>query len=139
LTQPPSGMRGSWKAQQFNADGQTAAAVKAAKIARTKVATDAKIARLEAVWKGNRQFTEYERWTIRSFESQVKGVDKVPPERKADILVNGTAIALWHCGFRESVVIVPWETIDLAERKEPQAIAPDVTESQATGQSKNSQ
>jgi hypothetical protein len=120
-------------AEQFNADGQSAAdAVKAAKIARAKAATAAKIARFEAVWKLNRQFTQDERWTVRSFESQVKGVAKVPPDRKADILANGTAVALWHCGCRKPVIIVPRETIDLAERKEPEAVAAD-NEGQATG------
>jgi hypothetical protein len=120
-------------AQQLNAGGRsTADAVKAARVARAKSATAAKIARFEAVWKVNRQFTQDERWTVRSFESQVKGVAKVPPDRKADIAANGLAVLLWHCGQRDPITIRPRETIDLADRRKPEVVAVE-DEGQATG------
>jgi hypothetical protein len=118
-------------AQQLNAGGRsTADAVKFARVtkAKAKAVTGEKL----AVWAEDHQLSQAERWTVRSFESQVKGVAKVPPDRKADILANGTAVALWHCGCRKPVIIVPRETIDLAERKEPEAVAAD-NEGQATG------
>jgi hypothetical protein len=117
------------KAQQLNADGQNAAdSVKAAR----RHATAAKIARFEAVWKVNRKFTQDERWTVWSFESQVKGVAKVPPDRKADIAASGLAVLLWHCGQRDPITITPRETIDLAKGKKPEVVAVE-DEGQATG------
>ena len=116
-------------AQQLNSGGQSAAdAVKVARVTKAKAVSGEKL----AVWTGDHQLSQAERWTVRSFESQIKGVARVPPDRKADILAKGVAVALWHCGCREPVIIVPRETIDLAERKEPETVAAD-NKGQATG------
>jgi hypothetical protein len=103
-------------AQQLNAAGQPSAeAVRASRLAKAKARAADRKAQASAVWKGGRQLTREEKWTLASFTQQVKGVKNVPPDRRPDILVNGAAVALWHCGCREPIRIVPRETIDLAD------------------------
>jgi hypothetical protein len=98
-------------AQQLTASGRsTADAVKVARVTKAKAVTAEKL----AVWAGDHQLSQAERWTVRSFESQIKGVAKVPPDRKADILAKGAAVALWHLGMRKPVMVTPTRTIDSA-------------------------
>jgi hypothetical protein len=52
--------------------------------------------------------TEDERWVLREREHMCKGVEDVPENRKADILVHSFAEALWLLTpVREPVVITP--------------------------------
>jgi hypothetical protein len=108
-------------------DDEAVKVAKNAKAAEAKAVRTARDARTAAVWKGGRQFTREQKWTLNAFERQVEGVDKdkVPPDRKADVLVAGLAVALWFVGSRQPITVRPVPTIDLAAGKAPEAVAAD--------------